>query len=315
MKTLPPIPFVSNIDNDDRLQWLEYLQAALPGLQVAAFEDHNIEYWQQSKVAIVANPDPEDLKQLSNLKWVQSVWAGVEKLAAALPQDIAIVKMTDPQLAKTMAEAVLTMVLYLHRDLHTYAMQQRQRMWKQHPLMLPEDCQVTVLGLGALGREACASLVQQGFTVSGWSKSPKSIPNVRCFHGEQGLKTSLNTSDIVTVLLPLTDNTQGLLNQTRLSYLKQGASLINFARGQIIDTKALLENLESKRLKHAVLDVFATEPLPIEDELWDISNITILPHVSGPTNMKTASKIAAKHILSFIESGCMPEIVDRDKGY
>ena len=117
------------------------------------------------------------------------------------------------------------------------------------------------------------------------------------------------------MLSPLTDNTQGLLNQPRLSYLKQGASLINFARGQIIDTKALLESLESNRLKHAVLDVFATEPLPIEDELWDIPNITILPHVSGPTNMKTASKIAAKHILSFIESGCMPEIVDRDKGY
>ncbi|PWQ99635.1 2-hydroxyacid dehydrogenase [Leucothrix arctica] len=315
MKTLPPIPFVSNIDTKSRDHWLTYLQAALPDFEIAAFEAHHPDHWPNSTVAIVANPNPEDLKQLAKLEWVQSVWAGVENLVSTLPQDTAIVRMTDPQLAKTMAEAVLTMTLYLHRDLPMYATQQRNRVWQQHDVLLAEDRKITVLGLGALGSAACDSLVRQGFDVSGWSSSPKSIQGVRCFNGEGGLATALNDCDILVVLLPLTDNTTGLLNNARLSMLKQSASIINFARAPIIDTVALLKNLQSGTLKHAVLDVFAIEPLPSDDPLWAVPNITVLPHISAPTNMKTASKIAADNIVSFTETGQLPVVVDRSKGY
>jgi glyoxylate/hydroxypyruvate reductase A len=315
MTRFPPVPFVSSINSETRLQWLEHLRAALPDLEIAAFEDHDPDYWQNTKVAIVASPNPQDLMKLPKLEWVQSLWAGVENLVPTLPRHVSIVRMMDPQLAKTMAEAVLTMTLYLHRDLPAYATQQRSGVWKQHAVPLPEDRKVTVLGLGALGCAACASLVQHGFDVSGWSRSPKSIPDVRCFHGDDGLNAVLKTGDIVVVLLPLTEETNGLLDINRLSRLKPGASIINFARAPIIDTNALLENLRSNRLQHAVLDVFATEPLPTSDGLWSTPNVTILPHISAPTNMKTASKIVAYNIQSFIDTGLLAESVDRNKGY
>lgn len=315
MKSIPPIPFVSDCDKVTRMQWLEHLHSALPDLEIAAFEEYSQGHWQYSEMAIVANPKPEELRQLPKLQWVQSLWAGAEKLVTSLPDDIAIVRMIDPNLAKTMAEAVLTMTLYLHRDLPTYASQQRARVWKQHAVPLPQERKVTVLGLGELGCAACATLVQQGFDVSGWSRSPKSIQGVHSFHGHGGLTAVLSTSDIVVVLLPLTEKTEGLLDSARISHMKQGASIINFARSQIIDNEALLENLRSNKLKHAVLDVFSIEPLPTTESLWNTQNITVLPHISAPTNMNTASKIAADNILSFITSGQLPNVVDRSRGY
>lgn len=313
MTDRPVIPFVSNIDQEPCEAWLEHLQAALPDFRIAHFDGQRD--ISEATVALVANPDPQCLAQMPKLKWVQSLRAGVEKLVQVLPNDVAIVRMTDPQLAKTMAEAVLTMTLYLHRDLPKYAVQQTNRVWEQHPVVVPQDRKVGILGLGALGGAACEALTKNGFDVLGWSRSQKTVPGVECFCGERGLDQLLRVADIVVVLLPLTDGTRGLLDKTRLGQMKRGASIINFARAQIIETDGLLELLRNGHLYHAVLDVFETEPLAQSDCIWSGSNLTILPHVSAPTNMKTASEIAANNIKSYFETGCLPRCVDRRKGY
>lgn len=313
MKTRLVIPFVSNIDAAFQKAWLQHLRAALPNYQILPFDD--LQSPTGIEVAIVANPDPGQIAQLPDLKWVQSLWAGVEKLVQTLPSDITIVRMTDPQLAKTMAEAVLTMTLYLHRSLPRYAAQQSAKLWEQHPVVLPEERIVGVLGLGALGCAACNTLAHHGFSVQGWSRTPKSISGVRCYSGKDGLEEFLDHTDILIVLLPLTNETQGLLNRERLSRMKRGSYVINFARAQIIEIDALLKLLNSGHLSHAVLDVFETEPLPDDDRLWKCGNLTILPHISAPTNMKTASKIAADNILLHFEAGQMPSGVDREQGY
>lgn len=307
------VPFVSQISEKSRQAWLDHLRDALPELQIEPFDPH--QDYTDTEVAIVANPDPEQLKNMPNLKWVQSLWAGVEKLVQTLPDEVAIVRMTDPQLAKTMAGAALTMTLYLHRDLPKYAAQQADGIWEQHTVTLPEDRKVGILGLGALGRAACETLSQNGFDVLGWSRSPKSIPNVTCYFGEDGLAQLLSVADIVVVLLPLTNETHGLLDKSRLSQMKQGASVINFARAQIINGIALLDALETGHLQRAVLDVFEIEPIPMSDPLWTNKNLTILPHVAAPTNMKTASRIAVDNVSSFLETGRFPQSVDRSKGY
>lgn len=313
MKKRPVLPFVSDISPESKEAWLTHLQAALPEVEIVAYDDVSVPT--NTEVAIVANPNAKLLANMQNLKWVQSLWAGVETLVNTLPQDIDIVRMTDPQLAKTMAEAVLTMTLFLHRDLPRYAAQQSAGIWKQHAVKLPQDRRVGVLGLGALGQDACKMLSRQGFEVLGWSKRPKTIDQVKCFSGDDGLLDLLKAADIVVVLLPLTDETRGLLNAERLLQMKQGASVINFARAQIIETDALLEQLDKGHLNHAVLDVFATEPLPKDDRLWRGENITVLPHVSAPTNMQTASIIVANNIRSFFETKQVPPCVDRTHGY
>ena len=310
------IPFVSRIGDADAAAWLQALAAALPGHRVAPLAQLDAAERQAARVAIVANPDPRDLRSLPNLQWVQSLWAGVERLLAEDPQAAyAIVRMTDPQLARTMAEAVLAWVLYLHRDMPRYRQQQAARHWQPHELPLPSQRRIGILGLGHLGREAARVLVGQGFSVHGWTRSPTQVHGVQTFDGEAGLALALQRSDIVVVLLPLTAATRGLLDAQALAELPHGASLINFARGPIVDEAALLDRLSSGALAHVVLDVFEHEPLPAGSPLWAHPAVTVLPHISAPTNRSTASLIAADHIHRYLASGAVPPAVDRSRGY
>jgi glyoxylate/hydroxypyruvate reductase A len=174
---------------------------------------------------------------------------------------------------------------------------------------------VGILGLGHLGRVAAQKLVEQGFRVLGWSRSETVLPDVHTFAGEDGLETLLIQSQILVVLLPLTSQTHHLLNADRLGKLPQNASVINFARGAIIDEDGLIKCLESGALSHAVLDVFKKEPLSPGSCLWDHPSVTVLPHISAPTSLKSASSIVAQNIELFFDKGVLPKFVERAKGY
>ena len=267
-------------------------------------------------VAIVANPPPDDLRQLPNLKWVHSVWAGVERMMADLRDtDLKIVRLVDPQLAETMAEAVLAWVLYLHRDMPRYARQQAARQWLAHDYVRAEDKTVSLLGLGAMGAAAARRLRAAGFKVCGWSRSRKMLPGVECHAGDEELHAMLGRTDILVCLLPLTSETKGIVGSKALSALHEGASLVNFARGPIVDDHALRAALDNGRLLHAVLDVFEHEPLPEDAWQWVHPRVTVLPHVSAPTDCRTASAIVAANIARYRAEGVLPETVNRQLGY
>lgn len=271
---------------------------------------------QACTVAIVANPRPEDLRLLPKLRWVHSVWAGVERLLADLGDtELKIVRLVDPQLADTMAEAVLAWTLYLHRDMPRYARQQRQHLWQPLDYARPQQKTVGLLGLGALGEAAARRLLAAGFQVQGWSRSRREVAGVSCHAGEDGLAALLASSDILVCLLPLTPQTRGLLTDSTLGRLRPSASLINFSRGAVVDDAALRRALDQGRLGHAVLDVFATEPLPAESWHWDHPGVTVLPHISAPTDRLTASLIVAGNIAAYRQRGLIPPHVDRDRGY
>jgi glyoxylate/hydroxypyruvate reductase A len=138
---------------------------------------------------------------------------------------------------------------------------------------------------------------------------------VTTFCGEEGLDTVLAASDIVIALLPITPETTGLLSARRLGQMKACASLINFARGAILDHDALIAALDSGALAHAVLDVFLTEPLPPTSLLWTHPNITILPHISAPTHKSSAAKQVTGRIAAWLNSGIEPSFVDIGRGY
>lgn len=125
----------------------------------------------------------------------------------------------------------------------------------------------------------------------------------------------IETSDIVVLLIPLTRETTGLLGKNEFAHMKKGASLINFSRGPVIDTNALVDALDKRRLDHAVLDVFDQEPLPPDSPLWQNENITVLPHISAPTNKESAAKIVAKNIANWRKTEKLPPTVNRIRGY
>lgn len=313
---MPPIPFVCAPGYAFAEQWLAALQAAMPNERIVALDALDAQARAACDFAIVANPDPRALASLPQLKWVHSVWAGVERLVEDLQHSpVEIVRLVDPQLADTMAEAVLAWTLYLHRDMPRYARQQAAGQWLAHDYLPPQEKTVALLGLGELGTACAAKLRAAGFEVSGWSRSRKAVADVQCYAGDEELPALLASADILVCLLPLTPQTQDMLNARTLGLLRPGASLINFARGAIVDDDALRAALDTQRLSHAVLDVFRAEPLPEARWQWQHPQVTVLPHISAPTNRRTASAIVAANVRGYRATGAMPVAVDKQRRY
>lgn len=311
-----PLAFIAPPDYAHTTAWVHALSLAMPEQTIVVLSEMDTESRKRCTVAIVANPDPADLQLLPQLRWVHSVWAGVEKLVADLGEtSLPIVRLVDPHLAQTMAEAVLAFTLYLHRDIPSYARQQAQRQWQSLEYVRAEHRTVGVLGLGALGNAAAKRLSDGGFRVCGWSQNLKPMPGIETFTGQSGFRAMLEKTDILVCLLPLTPQTRGLLGAEAFSLLREGASLINFSRGAIVNDADLKAALDSGRLRHAVLDVFEVEPLPSTQWHWGHPSVTVLPHCSAPTDRETASAIVAKNVLRYLEDGSIPEGVNRSRGY
>ncbi|RRH74310.1 2-hydroxyacid dehydrogenase [Falsigemmobacter faecalis] len=310
------LALVTRSSDAEEDRWLAHLRAAMPGEEIRSLRGLSEDERARVDVAIVANPDPADLELLPNLKWVHSLWAGVERLVAELQGFTApVVRLTDPELARNMAEAVLAWTYYLQRDMPAYAKAQREKTWAPRPYVKPSQLRVGLLGLGKLGGRAAERLLDAGFQVSGWSRSLKSLAGVTCHAGEAGLSEMLGEADILVSLLPLTAQTRGLLNAARFAQMKPGAQIINFGRGPVIDDEALLAALRSGQIGHAVLDVFAVEPLPPEHPYWSTPGVTVLPHISAETDRVTASALVAGNIAAWRAGGQLPETVDFAAGY
>ena len=212
---------------------------------------------------------PSALKDLPRLEAIFSLGAGVDHLFAdpSLP-DKPIVRVVDPDLTDRMSEWVVMHALLHLRQLRRYERQQRERVWADDDEQPKAgDVQVGVLGLGVMGKGAVAKLKALGFRVAGWSASAKSLPGVPCFSGADGLKRLLEQTDMLVVLLPLTDATRWIVNASLLAQLKQGGPLrapilINAGRGGLQVEADILAALDSGALKGASLDVFEREPPP-----------------------------------------------------
>jgi len=312
----PPIAFVSRYGDGEEKEWLAALSAAMPEEVISSVRAMDEATCGRVEMAIVANPDPADVARLGNVKWIHSVWAGVERLVAELGDKAPpIVRLVDPEMSRSMAEAVLAWCYYLQRDMPLYAQQQRQKIWRPQPYRPPASVTVGIVGLGVLGQAAAQKLRQAGFRVAGWARTAKQVEGVENFTGETGLNTLLGKSDIVVLLLPLTKDTQYLMNEARFAQMKKGAGLINFARGGIIETQALLDALEKDMISHAVLDVFIREPISADCPYWHHPKVTVLPHISAPTPLSSAAAIVAKNIASWRQNGQIPTAIDRTLGY
>ncbi len=310
------IPFVGQVDDEERDEWLTALSLVLPGERLVPFSNLTNSEKTQATIAIVANPQPNEIEQLPNLLWIHSVWAGVERMLADLQgASFDIVRLIDPELSRTMAEAALAWTLYLHRDMPAYYKQQQDQNWKALPYRKPSQKTVGVLGLGSLGNAASKTLANAGFNVVGWSRNKKNISGLKTFEGPEGLKSTFEQSDIIVCLLPLTDETRGLIGEELLQLMPRRGGIINFARGPIINKSDLIAALDDGLLAHAVLDVFDQEPLPAGDPIWAHPYVTVLPHISAPTDVQTASEIVSTNIKNYRLTGQVPASVDRLKGY
>lgn len=314
-----PILLVTSLEPAEEAAWRAALVEAMPGeTLLGATESGHVESGAapSAEIAIVANPPPGALAGLPALRWVHSLWAGVDRLVLddTLPP-VPVVRLVDPALAGAMAEAVATAVLHLHRDLPRYAEQQRQGLWRQHAVRPARERRVTLLGMGEMGSAAAKLLQAIGFTVQGWSRSGTARDGVPVLSGPEGWARALACTDILVNLLPLTVETRGLLDRAAFARLPLGAALVNYGRGAHVVEGDLIEALDAGVLSHAILDVFETEPLPRGHRLWLHPGVTILPHVAAPTTLASAAAIVAAAVRAFRETGRVPAGIDRARGY
>jgi glyoxylate/hydroxypyruvate reductase len=298
-----PIAFVSRMNAETEAVWKQALRVAMPQEDILSFSELTDEQRRAVDFAIVANPDPANIAALPGLKWIHSLWAGVERLVLELGDKAPpIVRLKDPELSRVMAEAVLAWTYYLQRDMPAYRENQKKALWQELDYRHPSEMTIGLLGLGALGTAVAERLIHAGFNVAGWSRSAKAIKGVETLTGDDGLQALLEKSDILVCLVPLTDATRGLLDAGRLAAMKRGAALINFARGAVI-------------VSHAVLDVFEQEPLPAASAFWQHPKVTVLPHISAPTSRESSARIVAGNVRTWRETGGLPETVDMARGY
>ncbi|MBT25019.1 MAG: glyoxylate/hydroxypyruvate reductase A [Rhodobacteraceae bacterium] len=260
------------------------------------------------------NSPLQDFTPYTRCKAVLNLWAGVEAIAGNQTLTQPLARMVDFGLKQGMTEWVLGHVLRHHLDID-YFLARQSGDWLPKVPPLSRDRKVTVLGLGELGAAATTALAGLGFDVTGWSRSAKAIPGLRCLHGADGLTQALSGAEIVVLLLPNTPATQNILNGETLALLGRGAAILNPGRGPLIDDEALLKALADGQVGHATLDVFRTEPLPADHPYWAHPQVTVTPHIASETRPETASEVIAENIRRG-ESGLpLLYLVDRSLGY
>jgi len=306
-----------SFDAAEREAWTGALRQALPGHRLCLARGEVPDA--QIEAAIVANPPPGQLQGLPQLRLIQSLWAGVDRLLAdaTLPAGVPIARMVDPALTAAMAETALWATLALHRGFFGYARQQQAGLWRQLPQRRADEVPVLVLGLGQMGRAVAQRLARQGYPVAAWRRNAGTAPppGVQVRTGAAGLQRALAGAQVLINLLPLTADTLGLLNADLLAHLPRGAALVNLARGAHLVDADLLAALASGHIGHAVLDVFHAEPLPAGHPFWAHPQVTLLPHVAALTDERSAAAVVAANVGALADGTALAYLVRRDAGY
>jgi glyoxylate/hydroxypyruvate reductase len=304
----------------DLAPWRKRLAALLPSHKIATlgepFDRASIRY------ALSWRHPPGALQRLPNLEAIFSLGAGVDHLFAdpALP-DCTIVRVVDPDVTLRMSEWVIMHALAHLRQLRRYERQQREKVWADDDDQPKAgDISVGVLGLGVLGADAATKLRTLGFKVAGWSASPKSLPGIACFSGADGLNRLLAQTDMLVVLLPLTDATRGLIDASLIAQLKRVGRpgfpvLINAGRGGLQVEADILAALDSGVLKGASLDVFEREPLPAHSRLWSHPAVYVSPHNASVSTPEAIAAFVARQIEAHERGELLTNVVDRRRGY
>jgi glyoxylate/hydroxypyruvate reductase A len=284
-------------------------------LPAAAFDPAEIHY------AAVWKPAPGELAAFPNLRVIFNLGAGVDALMAdsTLPK-VPLVRVAVGDLTQRMTEYVVLHVLMHHRQEVYLRASQREKRWAPKFQWPASAISVGIMGLGTLGANAAVALRHLGFRVSGWSRNPKQIEGIDCFHGRAQLDAFLHASDILVCLLPLTPDTRHILNRGLFTKLHRDSPmgapvLINAGRGGLQDEADILACLDDGTLGGASLDVFAMEPLPIDSPFWTHPKIVLTPHNAADTDPDEISQYVARQIERFEAGGALENVVDPARGY
>jgi glyoxylate/hydroxypyruvate reductase A len=274
--------------------------------------------------ALVWQPPTGLLRTLPSLKLIVSVGAGVDALLGdpTLPY-VPLVRFVDPDLTGRMAEYIVLSVLYHHRRMTEYREMQTRHVWNYVPEPAAREVRVGIMGLGVLGSAAANALKPFGYQLRGWSRTPKALDGVSCYHGSAELEPFLADTDILAVLLPLTRDTGSILNRTLLRRLSRkgrspllpGPVLINAGRGGLQVDADIVAALNAGELYAASLDVFETEPLPATSPLWSHPRVVVTPHNAAESDPAAIARYTLRQMRAQKAGQRLEHLVHRARGY
>jgi len=260
----------------------------------------------------------DELRSFPNLKMIASLGAGVDHVLGErhlIPDGVVLTRIVDPAMTAQMTEWCVMAVLNHLRRWDEYRELQRERHYDELPTLCPDQVTIGVLGLGELGGDCARVLAAMGYTVRAWSRSAKWQDGVTCFAGRDALREFLAPCDIAICLLPLTEETRGILNAETLGWMKRGAYVVNAARGQHIVEADLIAAIDRGHVAGATVDVQSVEPMPADHPFWFHPKIVSFPHVAAQTVPESCTKqIAANY--RRMQRGEPPEdVVELERGY
>ncbi|MEH6653530.1 glyoxylate/hydroxypyruvate reductase A [Loktanella salsilacus] len=263
---------------------------------------------------VAGKPDPGIIASVPGAELILSLNAGIEHLLipGEVPEQVGIVRLVDPAMTEGMSDWCLATLLSWHRNLPLY---RADTTWNRRTEVLSRDRIVTVLGAGTLGSRVARLAALIGFQTRVWSRSGRSVDGAQAFAGFEGLIEATTGADAVINLLPLTPETENVLDENLFGRMAKGGFVSSAGRGPHLVDADLIAALDSGQLNSAALDVFRTEPLPDDDPLNVHPDVLVTPHVSAPTQANSAMRIMAENIRRHQQGKPIAELVDRSKGY
>ncbi|MGI9570250.1 MAG: D-2-hydroxyacid dehydrogenase [Desulfobulbia bacterium] len=269
--------------------------------------------------AVIAWNIPEPLLlDMPRLRWIQTLSVAVDSwlVRKDLNSDIVLTCARGVHNVQ-MPESIIGSLLYVTRRFDVLAENQKAHNWNRRP---PEPLfgkTLAILGLGTVGQEVARKLSPFGMRIIGTKRVPKKLPHIDKVYSPDQVDEVLAQADFVLLQLPVTPDTENLIDRVRLQKMKPEAYLLNFGRGQAIVDEDLVEALNNKWIKGAVLDVFRQEPLPHDHIFWDTSGLKILPHIGGmhPQRDSIVAELFVSNLQAFIGGEALTGVVDFDKGY
>ncbi len=276
----------------------------------------NIENADRVQFAVAWNHPKNVFNRFPNLKVISSLGAGVDHLIfdETIPADIRFTRVVNSSLTEQMSDYLLTSVLNIFRRTELLMEHQRDGVWSHIKPLGKKALTIGIMGLGELGIAAAHRLHHNRFLVSGWSASKKNLKGIDTYSSGE-LSHFLNQNNILINLLPLTSETEGILNLELFKELKKPSTIINVARGEHLIEEDLIYALDTDLIDHVVLDVFQEEPLPSSHPFWGRKKITITPHIASITDpVEVAELLIDNYKRTLSGLGLLHEI-NKDKGY
>jgi D-2-hydroxyacid dehydrogenase (NADP+) len=271
-------------------------------------------------ITLFARPDAEMIRLAPNLKWIQSLSAGVDFFPLDEIKKQGIVLTCGRGIHKIyIAEYAVAAMVNLARNLHLMLRNQLAGKWDRS---IAQDeihgRTAGIVGLGSIGREIARKASMLGMRVIGVKQTPRPIEGVDHVYGPMEMGEVFKQSDYVVNLLPATKETRGLIDKTYFALMHKSACFINLGRGATVNQADLIDALHTKRIRAAVCDVYEEEPLPADSLLWQLENVILTPHVAGvsPQYLQRAMEIIRHNLNVYLSgSGQMINVVDLSRGY